>query len=71
MITIGGFVYSSVNSLILEQSSRTVLTFIYLPVPPTSHNSSVEYLSMLDVISHDLPPSILVHGVSTVTSTTL
>ncbi|XP_022905550.1 solute carrier family 12 member 9 isoform X2 [Onthophagus taurus] len=61
----------NVNKMILDQSKNTAVTFIYLPSTPTHINDSSMYLDMLEVITENLPPTILVHGVSTVTSTTL
>ena len=62
---------SSVNNLILQQTSDTVVTFIYLPPPPVDEGLAEAYYQKLDVISRNLPPTMFVHGVSTVTSTTL
>jgi potassium/chloride transporter 9 len=61
----------SVNNLILQQTSDTVVTFIYLPPPPNDDSAAEAYYQKLDIISRNLPPTIFVHGVSTVTSTTL
>lgn len=61
----------SVNELITSNSSNTVITFIYLPSPSKEEEAADTYLAMLDMISKDLPPTMFVHGVSTVTSTTL
>ncbi|CAK9813243.1 Solute carrier family 12 member 9 [Anthophora plagiata] len=66
----------SVNQLIMEHSSQTATTFIYLPGPPVSNtwDESVmyrQYLQLLTELTAELPPTVLVHGVSAVTSTTL
>ncbi|XP_044268359.1 solute carrier family 12 member 9 isoform X1 [Tribolium madens] len=61
----------SVNNLILQQTSDTVVTFIYLPPPPNNDSEKEAYYQKLDIISRNLPPTMFVHGVSTVTSTTL
>lgn len=66
----------SVNRIIRERSDRTAVTFIYLPPPPridssTWNQTSLQYLDLLSELTADLPPTILVHGVKTVTSTTL
>lgn len=66
----------SVNQLIRQQSSQTATTFIYLPPPPISNTwdeSAMysQYLQLLTELTADLPPIVLVHGVSAVTSTTL
>lgn len=63
--------YKSVNSLILQRSGNTALSFIYLPRPPTDSAAAMHYLTTLSKVSANLPPTIFVHGVSTVTSTTL
>ncbi|XP_076651264.1 solute carrier family 12 member 9 [Halictus rubicundus] len=66
----------SVNQLIRQYSSQTAATFIYLPAPPASNTWDEEtmyrqYLQLLTELTADLPPILLVHGVSAVTSTTL
>jgi hypothetical protein len=59
----------SVNQLLREHSEQTAACFLYLPVPP--HGDDPTYLQLLTELTADLPPTILVHGVSPVTSTTL
>lgn len=66
----------SVNQLIRQHSAQTATSFIYLPAPPVSNTweeSAVfqQYLQLLTELTADLPPIVLVHGVSAVTSTTL
>lgn len=66
----------SVNSLIKEHSDNTAVTFVYLPLPPAIRIEEEEliypqYLQMLSDITESLPPTILVHGMNTVTSTSL
>lgn len=66
----------SVNQLIRQHSSQTATTFIYLPGPPASNTWDEDdmyrqYLQSLTELTVDLPPTVLVHGVSAVTSTTL
>lgn len=66
----------SVNQLIRQHSAETATTFIYLPAPPASNTwdeNTVyrQYLQLLTELTADLPPIVLVHGVSAVTSTTL
>uniref|UniRef100_A0A1B0CEI6 Solute carrier family 12 member 9 n=2 Tax=Lutzomyia longipalpis TaxID=7200 RepID=A0A1B0CEI6_LUTLO len=65
-----------VNELIRERSDQTACTFIYLPAPPhtsgpQAHIKSLAYLDLLTELTADLPPTILVHGIHAVNSTTL
>lgn len=58
------------------KSSATAASFIYLPAPPKLYTpnwnrKSQLYLELLTELTADLPPTILVHGISTVISTTL
>ncbi len=55
---------------------HTAAVFIYLPAPPSFNTWDKDilrkqYLQLLTELTADLPPSILVHGVSAVQSTTL
>lgn len=67
----------SINQLIQQHCSQTAAIFMYLPAPPVSNNwegknvVQQQYLQLLTELTADLPPTILVHGVSAVTSTTL
>ncbi|KAH8377328.1 hypothetical protein KR093_004893 [Drosophila rubida] len=65
-----------VNQIIRDRSDQTALSFIYLAAPPKPtlpdfHDRSASYVELLTELTAELPPTILVHGVSTVTSTTL
>lgn len=62
---------SRCNELISEQSAFTSLSFIYLSNPPLEESAASDFLDDLGTITNDLPPTILVHGVSTVISNTL
>ncbi|XP_064642404.1 solute carrier family 12 member 9-like isoform X2 [Lineus longissimus] len=59
------------NDLIKENSIDTAVTFCYLPAPPLSKNFFDHYLRQLEILTSDLPPTVLVHGLHPVTSTTL
>ncbi|XP_051176737.1 solute carrier family 12 member 9 [Leptopilina boulardi] len=65
------------NQLIQQHCSQTAAIFMYLPAPPISNTwggknvVQQQYLQLLTELTADLPPTILVHGVSAVTSTTL
>ncbi|XP_058980642.1 solute carrier family 12 member 9-like [Musca domestica] len=64
------------NQIIRERSDQTALSFIYLAAPPPIDSPdfreiSARYMELLTELTAELPPTILVHGVSTVTSTTL
>lgn len=66
-----------VNQLIRDMSSRTAAVFCYLPAPPAVNNwdephiHRQKYLELLTDMTSNLPPTVLVHGVSAVTSTSL
>ena len=60
-----------VNELVKNQSSASVVTFLYLPRPPRDKCNYHRYLQQLEMITEDLPPTVLVYGVHPVTSTTL
>jgi len=62
---------NGVNELIKIQCQNTAATFLYLPSPPTNRNKYSIYLSHLERVTADLPPTVMVHGVHPVTSTTL
>lgn len=66
----------SVNSIIKERSEKTAVTFMYLAAPPKVNTPewkqrSTHYLDLITELTSDLPPTILVHGINAVTSTTL
>ncbi|XP_028587627.2 solute carrier family 12 member 9-like [Podarcis muralis] len=62
---------SAVNQLILQQSSAPTVRFLYLPRPPADTSLYGRYLQQLEVLTRGLGPTLLVHGVSAVTSTEL
>lgn len=62
--------------MLRERSDQTAVTFIYLAPPPRIDSPNfkqvaTQYLEFLTELTADLPPTILVHGVNTVQSTTL
>lgn len=59
------------NRLILEQSPSPTIRFLYLPRPPADTSLYPSYLHQLELLTRDLGPTLLVHGVSAVTSTEL
>jgi hypothetical protein len=59
-----------VNRLLLQNSTNSVVVFLYLPLPLPNQNDE-EYLSSLSTMSDSLPPVLFVHGISPVTSTNL
>ncbi|XP_071454995.1 solute carrier family 12 member 9 isoform X2 [Hetaerina americana] len=74
----------SVNGMLRRASDDTVISFVYLPPPPPPRplqtydggeflpkSLHARYLSALRIMTEGLPPTVLVHGVSLVTSTTL
>lgn len=60
-----------INQLVLSHSTSTVTTFLYLPSPPKDVQLYPEYLCQLTALSEGLPPTMFVHGLHPVTSTTL
>jgi potassium/chloride transporter 9 len=62
---------SSVNCMLREHSVSTAVTYLYLPEPPLSSAEYLPYFQKLSLLSDGLGPSVLVHGISPVTSTTI
>ncbi|GAB1606480.1 solute carrier family 12 member 9-like [Argonauta hians] len=60
-----------INQLIVEQSRATAISFIYLPLPPKDIMAYNTYLDQITLLSNSLPPTMFVHGLHPVTSTTL
>ncbi|XP_070207369.1 solute carrier family 12 member 9-like isoform X2 [Littorina saxatilis] len=61
----------ALNELIVANSSHTAVSFLYLPNPPADPSSYAKYLSQLESLSSNLQPTVFVHGLHPVTSTTL
>ncbi|XP_075274288.1 solute carrier family 12 member 9 [Opisthocomus hoazin] len=59
------------NKLVLEQSPAPAVRFLYLPRPPADTSLHPLYLRQLELLTRGLGPTVLVHGVSAVTSTQL
>ena len=55
-----------------RRSTETAVTFLYLPAPPSGKEEYyVKYLDALTSLTNNWPPTLMVRGVSPVTSTTL
>lgn len=61
----------ALNELIMSNSSRTAVSFLYLPIPPMDTANYAKYLSQLEGLTNNLQPTVFVHGLHPVTSTTL
>ncbi|XP_076850543.1 LOW QUALITY PROTEIN: solute carrier family 12 member 9 [Brachyhypopomus gauderio] len=62
----------AVNKLILEQPCPPpAVRFLYLPRPPADTSRYQEYLRQLELLSRDLGPTLLIHGVTPVITTDL
>ncbi|XP_067898395.1 zgc:153039 isoform X1 [Heterodontus francisci] len=61
----------AVNKMILEQGTHPAIRFLYLPRPPADVTLHERYLEQLDIMTKDLGPTLLIHGISAVTSTDL
>ncbi|TRY96724.1 hypothetical protein DNTS_032207 [Danionella cerebrum] len=61
----------AVNQLLKEHSSTAAVRFLYLPHPPSSSDLSQQYLAHLEMLTRDLGPTLMIHGVTPVTCTEL
>ncbi|XP_071945617.1 solute carrier family 12 member 9-like [Antedon mediterranea] len=57
-----------INQLIKQEVENTAMTFCYLPLPPADTAQHLQYLHLLDILTDQLPPTVLVHGIREVTS---
>ncbi|BES92553.1 Cation chloride cotransporter [Nesidiocoris tenuis] len=62
---------ANVNRLIGNNSKESAITFLYLDPPPGNDDASQLYLGALSELTSNLRPTLLVHGIRAVTSTTL
>lgn len=61
----------SINQLLVEKMAGSAVCFLYLPLPPGDSSQHMAYLQQLQILTDGLPPTLLVHGESLVTSTAL
>ncbi|XP_057206417.1 solute carrier family 12 member 9-like [Triplophysa rosa] len=62
----------AVNKLILDQPlGPPAIRFLYLPRPPADTSRYHDYLHQLEVLTRDLGPTLLIHGVTPVITTDL
>lgn len=63
---------SAVNRLILDQAQPPpAVRFLYLPRPPADTRRYTAYLRQLELLTQDLGPTLLIHGVTPVITTDL
>ncbi|KAM4566727.1 solute carrier family 12 member 9 [Odontesthes bonariensis] len=63
---------SAVNKLILDQARPPpAVRFLYLPRPPADTRRYTSYLHQLELLTQDLGPTLLIHGVTPVITTDL
>uniref|UniRef100_A0A8D3CD34 Zgc:153039 n=1 Tax=Scophthalmus maximus TaxID=52904 RepID=A0A8D3CD34_SCOMX len=61
---------SAVNKLILDQARPPpAVRFLYLPRPPADTRRYAAYLHQLELLTRDLGPTLLIHGVTPVITT--
>uniref|UniRef100_A0A673HH31 Solute carrier family 12 member 9 n=1 Tax=Sinocyclocheilus rhinocerous TaxID=307959 RepID=A0A673HH31_9TELE len=62
----------AVNKLILDQTLHPpAVRFLYLPRPPADTNRYHDYLNQLELLTRNLGPTLLIHGVTPVITTDL
>lgn len=63
---------SAVNKLILDPARPPpAVRFLYLPRPPADTRRYTTYLHQLELLTQDLGPTLLIHGVTPVITTDL
>ncbi|XP_041850932.1 solute carrier family 12 member 9 [Melanotaenia boesemani] len=63
---------SAVNRVILDQARPPpAVRFLYLPRPPADTRRYTSYLHQLELLTRDLGPTLLIHGVTPVITTDL
>uniref|UniRef100_A0A1A8ITC4 Solute carrier family 12 member 9 n=1 Tax=Nothobranchius kuhntae TaxID=321403 RepID=A0A1A8ITC4_NOTKU len=63
---------SAVNRLILDQAQPPpAVRFLYLPRPPADTRRYAAYLRQLELLTQDLGPTLLIHGITPVITTDL
>ena len=71
---------SASNKLILERCKNTAISFMYIQKPPIStvdidqneaNKMRIRYFELLSILTKNLPPTVLVHGIHAVTSTAI
>lgn len=61
----------ALNSMMRDHADNTAVVFSYLPMPPVDHELHGQYLHEMEILTRDLPPTVMVHGQGEVTLTTL
>lgn len=61
----------AVNELVITQAANTAVRFLYLPRPPADTSQYERYLEQLELMTRDLGPTLLIHGLTPVTCTDL
>jgi len=60
-----------INAMVRDNSRETTVSFMYLAIPPSDPKDHRRYIEQYEWITKDIPPTVLVHGVSSVTTTVL
>ncbi|XP_028654106.1 solute carrier family 12 member 9 [Erpetoichthys calabaricus] len=61
----------AINQMVLKQALNTAVRFLYLPRPPADTSQYERYLEQLEIMTRDLGPTLLIHGLTAVTCTEL